>query len=202
MGHAGFGQYCAISPTMPPTDSPGKKRFPISGNVFGPGRDFIRREPIGVCVGIIPWNFPSSMAFWKIAQAIIMGNSIVLKPASSTPLTALIIAEAAKAAGIPKGVINVLPGPGGELGRILCTHPDVDKIAFTGSTEVGREIMSMASDTVKKVTLELGGKSANIILDDADMDLAVERRRFRHLLPPGPGLRIGNPRSGPSQNLR
>ncbi len=149
-----------------------------SGNVFAPGRDFIRREPVGVCVGIIPWNFPLSMAFWKIAQAIVMGNTIVLKPATVTPLGALIIAEAAQAAGIPKGVINVLPGPGGELGRILCTHPSVDKVAFTGSTEVGREIMKMSADTIKKVTLELGGKSANIILDDADMDLAVEGAIF------------------------
>ncbi len=154
-------------------DFPWQEEIPYSGNVFAPGREWIRREPIGVCVGIVPWNFPASMAFWKIAQAIIMGNSIVLKPATSTPLTALIIAEAAQAAGIPKGVINVLPGPGAALGKILCTHPDVDKIAITGSTEVGREIMKMASDTVKKVTLELGGKSANIILDDADMDLAV-----------------------------
>ncbi|MRR15427.1 MAG: aldehyde dehydrogenase family protein [Deltaproteobacteria bacterium] len=154
-------------------DFPWQEEIPYSGNVFAPGREWIRREPIGVCVGIVPWNFPASMAFWKIAQAIIMGNSIVLKPATSTPLTALIIAEAAQAAGIPGGVINVLPGPGAALGKILCTHPDVDKIAITGSTEVGREIMKMASDTVKKVTLELGGKSANIILDDADMDLAV-----------------------------
>lgn len=154
-------------------DFPWQEEIPYSGNAFAPGREWIRREPIGVCVGIIPWNFPASMAFWKIAQAIIMGNSIILKPATSTPLTALIIAEAAQAAGIPKGVINVLPGPGGSLGKILCTHPDVDKIAITGSTEVGREIMKMASDSVKKVTLELGGKSANIILDDADMDLAV-----------------------------
>lgn len=160
------------------TSFPWEEEIPYAGNVFAPGRDFIRREPMGVCVGIIPWNFPASMAFWKIAQAIIMGNTIVLKPASATPLTALIIAEAAKAAGIPKGVINVLAGPGGELGKILCTHPDVDKIAFTGSTEVGREIMKMASDTVKKVTLELGGKSANIILDDADMDLAVNGAVF------------------------
>ena len=154
-------------------DFPWQEEIPYSGNVFAPGREWIRREPIGVCVGIVPWNFPASMAFWKIAQAIIMGNTIVLKPATSTPLTALIIAEAAQAAGIPKGVINVLPGPGGQLGKILCTHPDVDKIAITGSTEVGREIMKMAADSVKKVTLELGGKSANIILDDADMDLAV-----------------------------
>jgi aldehyde dehydrogenase (NAD+) len=157
---------------------PWQEEIPYSGNVFAPAREYIRREPIGVCVGIVPWNFPASMAFWKIAQAIIMGNTMVLKPATSTPLSALIIAEAAKAAGIPPGVINVLPGPGGELGKILCTHPDVDKVAITGSTEVGREIMRMASDSVKKVTLELGGKSANIILDDADIDLAVSGACF------------------------
>ncbi|MGD0210092.1 MAG: aldehyde dehydrogenase family protein [Desulfomonilia bacterium] len=160
------------------TKFPWEEEIPISGNVFAPGREFIRREPIGVCVSIVPWNFPMSQAFWKIASALSMGNTMVLKPASYTPLSALIIAEAAKAAGIPKGVLNVLPGPGGELGKTLCTHPYVDKISFTGSTEVGREIMRMASETVKKVTLELGGKSANIILDDADMDLAVEGAVF------------------------
>jgi aldehyde dehydrogenase (NAD+) len=160
------------------TKFPWEEEIPYSGNVFAPGRDFIRREPVGVCVGIIPWNFPMSMAFWKISHAIIMGNTIVLTPASATSLSALIIAECAQAAGIPKGVINILAGPGGEVGEILCTHPAVDKIAFTGSTEVGREIMRMASDTVKKVTLELGGKSPNIILDDADMDLAVEGACF------------------------
>ena len=159
-------------------DFPWEEEVMYSGNIFAPGRDFIRREPIGVCVGITPWNFPASMAFWKITQAIVMGNSIVLKPATATPLTALIIAEAAQAAGIPKGVINVIAGPGGELGKILCTHPDVDKIAFTGSTSVGRQIMKMGSETVKKVTLELGGKSANIILDDADMNLAVDGAAF------------------------
>jgi aldehyde dehydrogenase (NAD+) len=160
------------------TAFPWEEEIPYPGNVFAPGRDFIRREPVGVCVGIIPWNFPLSMAFWKIGQAIIMGNTIVLKPASVTPLSATIIAEAANAAGIPPGVINILNGPGAELGKVLCTYPDVDKIAFTGSTAVGRDIMRMASDTVKKVTLELGGKSANIILDDADVDLAVEGAIF------------------------
>ena len=160
------------------TAFPWEEEIPYPGNVFAPGRDFIRREPVGVCVGIIPWNFPLSMAFWKIGQAIIMGNTIVLKPASVTPLSATIIAEAANAAGIPPGVINILNGPGAELGEVLCTHPEVDKIAFTGSTEVGRQIMRMASGTVKKVTLELGGKSANIILDDADIDLAVEGAIF------------------------
>ena len=160
------------------TKFPWREEIPYSGNVFAPGRDFVRREPVGVCVGIIPWNFPMSMAFWKIAHAIIMGNTIVLKPASATSLSAFIIAECARNSGIPKGVINVISGPGGELGKVLCTHPFVDKIAFTGSTEVGREIMRMASDSVKKVTLELGGKSPNIILDDADMDLAVEGAVF------------------------
>jgi len=160
------------------TKFPWTEDIPYAGNVFAPGRDYIRREPIGVCVGIIPWNFPLSMAFWKIGQAISMGNTIVLKPASATPLSALILGEAAKAAGIPKGVINIITGPGSELGDTLCTHPDVDKIAFTGSTQVGKQIMKLASDTIKKVTLELGGKSANIILDDADLDLAVEGAIF------------------------
>jgi alcohol dehydrogenase class IV len=118
------------------------------------------------------------MALWKIAQAVIMGNSVVLKPASNTPISALILAKVAQQSPIPKGVINVIAGPGGMLGKVLCTHPEVDKIAFTGSTEVGRAIMKMASDTVKKVTLELGGKSANIILDDADLDLAVDGGLF------------------------
>ena len=153
---------------------PWEEEIPVSGNVFAPGRDYIRREPIGVCVGIVPWNFPMYIAIWKIAPALIMGNTMVLKPATMTPLSAVIMAEAAKAAGIPDGVFNVITGPGGELGKVLCTHRDVDKISLTGSTEVGREIMKMAADTVKKVTLELGGKSANIILDDADIDLAVE----------------------------
>ena len=160
------------------TKFPWEEEIPFSGNVFAPAREYIRREPVGVCVGIIPWNFPISMATWKIAHAIVMGNTIVLKPASLTPLTALIMAEAAQSAGIPPGVINVLPGPGSELGNTLCTHPDVDKIAFTGSTVVGSDIMRMASGTVKKVTLELGGKSANIILDDADLELAVEGAVF------------------------
>ena len=166
-----LGQYMAAK-------FPWEEEIPASGNAFAPAREYIRREPIGVCVGIIPWNFPMTMAFWKIAPALIMGNTAVLKPATVTPLTALIIAEAAQAAGIPKGVLNVIAGQGAELGQVLCTHPDVDKIAFTGSTEIGREIMRMASGTVKKVTLELGGKSANIILDDADMDLAVEGAMF------------------------
>lgn len=158
---------------MAAREFPWEEEIPYSGDVFSLGRDFIRREPYGVCVGIIPWNFPANMAFWKIASSITMGNTMVLKPASATPLTALIIAEAAQAAGLPHGVLNVIPGPGQAIGKLLCTHPHVEKVALTGSTAVGRQIMKSASETIKKVTLELGGKSANIILDDADIDLAV-----------------------------
>lgn len=160
------------------TSFPWEEEIANSGNVFAAGREYIRREPIGVCVGITPWNFPMLIAMWKVTAALTMGNTFILKPASVTPLSALILGEAAKAAGIPKGVLNVIPGPGGELGNVLCTHPDVDKVALTGSSEVGREIMRLASGTVKKVTLELGGKSANIICDDADMDLAVDGAVF------------------------
>lgn len=159
-------------------DFPWREEIPVAGNPFFPGRNYIRREPLGVCVGIIPWNFPLTMALWKIAMAAIMGNTVVLKPATNTALSALILAEALAESPIPKGVVNILAGPGAELGKVLCTHPEVDKIAFTGSTEVGRTIMKMAADTVKKVTLALGGKSANIVLDDADLDLAIDDGLF------------------------
>ena len=137
--------------------------------------NFVQREPIGVCAGIIPWNFPLLMAVWKIAPAIAMGNSVVLKPSPLTPLTALKLAEAIDETGlIPKGVINVITGPGTDIGEELCTHPEVDKVAFTGSTRVGRIILQNAASTIKKVSLELGGKSANLVLHDADVDLAVD----------------------------
>lgn len=157
---------------------PWQEEIPIAGSIMFAGRDYIRREPLGVVAAIVPWNFPLYIAMWKIAPALITGNTMILKPASISPLSALIMAECAKAAGIPDGVFNVLPGPGGELGNVLCTHKHVDKIAFTGSTEVGRDIMKLGADTIKKVTLELGGKSAAVILDDADMDLAVEGACF------------------------
>ncbi|MFH1034597.1 MAG: aldehyde dehydrogenase family protein [Pseudomonadota bacterium] len=159
-------------------DFPWREDIPVAGNPFFPGRNYIRREPLGVCVGIIPWNFPFTMAMWKIAMAAIMGNTVVLKPASNTPVSALILAEALAESHIPPGVVNIIAGPGGSLGQVLCTHPAVDKVAFTGSSEVGRQIMKMASDTVKKVTLELGGKSANIIMDDADLNLAIDGGLF------------------------
>ncbi len=137
--------------------------------------NIVRREPIGVCGQIIPWNFPFLMAIWKIAPALAAGNTVILKPASFTPLSALKLTEIIHDSGLlPPGVFNLVTGPGQVVGPELCTSPDVDKIAFTGSTEVGREIMQQASSTIKKVTLELGGKSPNIILDDADLDIAVD----------------------------
>ena len=141
--------------------------------------NFVNREPIGVCGQIIPWNFPLVMACWKIAPALAAGNSLVIKPASNTCLTALELVRALDETGLfPKGVINIVTCPGAGVGEEIASHPMVDKVAFTGSTEVGRRIMQLASGTVKKVTLELGGKSANIILPDADLNLAIDGALF------------------------
>ncbi|MDQ6914345.1 MAG: aldehyde dehydrogenase family protein [Actinomycetota bacterium] len=131
------------------------------------------REPVGVCGQIIPWNFPLLMAAWKIAPALAAGCTVVLKPAEQTPLSALRLGELALEAGIPPGVVNVVTGDG-ETGAALVDHPDVDKIAFTGSTAVGRQIGATAGRDLKRVTLELGGKSPNVILPDADLDAAVK----------------------------
>ena len=136
--------------------------------------NFVLREPVGVCAGIIPWNFPLVMAVWKLAPALAMGNTCVLKPASNTPLTALRLAEILDETELPKGVVNVITGGGATVGEELASHPDVDKVAFTGSTVVGRRIMQLASSTIKKTTLELGGKSPNIVFEDADMAQAVD----------------------------
>ncbi len=134
---------------------------------------YTRKEPVGVAAQIIPWNFPLLMAAWKVAPALAAGCTIVLKPAEQTPLTAIRFAELALEAGLPEGVLNVITGDG-ETGAALVDHPDVDKIAFTGSTAVGREIGGKAGRALKRVTLELGGKSPNIILPDADMSAAVK----------------------------
>jgi acyl-CoA reductase-like NAD-dependent aldehyde dehydrogenase len=131
------------------------------------------REPVGVCGQIIPWNYPFLMAMWKVAPALASGNTIVLKPASLTPLTALALGELCLEAGIPAGVVNVITGPGARIGSYLAGHPDVNKVAFTGETATGRVIMKTAADTMKRVTLELGGKSPNIVFDDANLDDAV-----------------------------
>ena len=135
-----------------------------------PGR---KATPLGVAAQIIPWNFPLLMLSWKIAPALAAGNTVVLKPASTTPLSALLFAEVCQQADLPDGVVNIVPGPG-EVGMSLVTHPDVDKVAFTGSTEIGRKIFRGVAGTDKALTLELGGKAANIVFDDAPLDQAVE----------------------------
>ncbi len=132
------------------------------------------REPVGVVAAITPWNFPLIQALWKIAPALACGNTVIHKPASYTPLTALKFAELASEAGLPPGVLNVLPGGGAEVGNALVQHKDVAKITFTGSTEVGKDIMRGAAATIKRLTLELGGKSPNIVFADADLDAAVK----------------------------
>lgn len=141
--------------------------------VAAPGVSMTFREPIGVCGLILPWNFPIAIASWKVAPALAMGNTVVVKPAEQTPLTALRLGELALEAGIPAGVLNVVPGRGEIAGEALVLHPLVRKISFTGSTEVGRRVMKLAADDIKRVTLELGGKSANIVFADADLEKAL-----------------------------
>lgn len=130
-------------------------------------------RPLGVAGQVIPWNFPLLMAAWKIAPALACGNTVVLKPAETTPLTALLLAEICQQAELPPGVVNILPGAG-EIGHAIVNHPGVDKVAFTGSTEVGKSIQRSLAGTGKKLTLELGGKAANVVFDDAPLDQAVE----------------------------
>jgi acyl-CoA reductase-like NAD-dependent aldehyde dehydrogenase len=142
--------------------------IPVAGGV-----DLTLREPLGVVGLIVPWNFPLNIASWKLGPALACGNTVVLKPAELTPLSALRLAELALEAGIPEGVLNVVPGKGSVVGERLVEHPDVAKIGFTGSTEVGRQVMRGAAGTIKRVTLELGGKSANVVFADADLEAAA-----------------------------
>ncbi len=143
--------------------------IPVAGDFF----NYTRHEPVGVVGQIIPWNFPLLMAAWKLGAALATGCTVVLKPAEQTPLSALYLAQLAEEVGIPNGVLNVIPGYGETAGAPLVSHPKVNKIAFTGSTAVGKSIMAEASRTLKRVTLELGGKSPNIILPDADLTRAI-----------------------------
>jgi acyl-CoA reductase-like NAD-dependent aldehyde dehydrogenase len=152
--------------------------IPVSG-----GQAWTVREPLGVVGLIVPWNFPLVIAGWKLGPALAAGNTVVLKPAELTPLSALRFAELALKAGLPEGVVNVVAGPGSECGRRLVEHPHVAKIAFTGSTEVGRSIAAGAASTIKRVTLELGGKSPNIVFADADLEAAAAS---------APGAMFGN----------
>jgi acyl-CoA reductase-like NAD-dependent aldehyde dehydrogenase len=142
--------------------------IPVAGGV-----DMTFREPLGVVGLIVPWNFPIAISSWKLGPALACGNTVVLKPAELTPLTALKLSELALEAGLPEGVLNVVVGPGSVVGRRLVEHPEVAKIGFTGSTEVGRGVMAGAAATIKRVTLELGGKSANIVFADADLERAA-----------------------------
>jgi acyl-CoA reductase-like NAD-dependent aldehyde dehydrogenase len=142
--------------------------IPVAGGI-----DLTLREPLGVVGLIVPWNFPLNIASWKLGPALACGNTVVLKPAELTPLTALRLGELALEAGVPEGVVNILPGKGSVVGTRLVEHPDVAKIGFTGSTEVGQQVMRGAASTIKRVTLELGGKSANVVFADADLEKAA-----------------------------
>ena len=144
------------------------RQIPVAGGV-----DITFKEPLGVVGVIVPWNFPMPIAGWGFAPALAAGNTVVLKPAELTPLTAIRLGELALAAGIPEGVLTVLPGPGSVVGQRFVTHPDVRKVVFTGSTEVGRAVMAGCAQQVKRVTLELGGKSANVVFADADLEQAA-----------------------------
>src|SRR5438034_563974 len=143
--------------------------IPVPGQMF----NYTLREPLGVCGQIIPWNFPLLMAAWKLAPALAAGNTVVLKPAEQTPVTALELAKLIQEAGFPEGVVNIIPGYGETAGAALASHPDIDKVAFTGSTEVGKLIAKAAAENLTKVSLELGGKAPNVIFADADLDQAV-----------------------------
>jgi aldehyde dehydrogenase (NAD+) len=143
--------------------------IPVKGNHL----TYTLREPIGVIAAIVPWNFPLLLAAWKVAPALACGNTVILKPASQTPLTALALGEIAVEIGLPPGVLNVITGPGSRVGQALVEHPGIDKIAFTGDTSTGKAIMRSAADTLKRITLELGGKSPNIVLADADIEAAI-----------------------------
>jgi acyl-CoA reductase-like NAD-dependent aldehyde dehydrogenase len=143
--------------------------IPVDNNYLA----YTLREPVGIVAAIVPWNFPLLLAAWKVAPALACGNTVILKPASQTPLTVLALAQIASDVGLPPGVLNVVTGTGTTLGRLIVAHPGIDKIAFTGDTSTGREIMRNSADTLKRITLELGGKSPNIVLPDADLDAAV-----------------------------
>jgi len=151
------------------------KHFGETIPVSGAGLDYTLREPVGVCGLIVPWNFPLVIAAWKLGPALACGNTVVLKPSPETPLTVLALAALAAEAGLPSGVLNVVPGPGPGCGSALAAHPLVRKLSFTGSTATGAGIMKAAADGIKRVSLELGGKSPNIIFDDADLAPCVEK---------------------------
>jgi aldehyde dehydrogenase (NAD+) len=166
-----FAHYAQLLRTLPDEEE-------FDESIPVPSRNIVRKESVGVVGAIIPFNFPMAAAAWKIAPAIAAGNSLVLKPSPYTPVTALLLAEICKDAGVPDGVVNVIAGPDPALGARLVEHPDVNQIAFTGSTAVGKQVMAACAPTLKRVTLELGGKSPNVILEDADLEAAVRGALF------------------------
>nr|WP_235433546.1 aldehyde dehydrogenase family protein [Protofrankia coriariae] len=167
--------------------------FEKNGPEIGPipAVGVLRREPLGVVAAIVPWNIPLLVIVWKVGPALAAGNTVVLKPDEHSPLVALELAKEFEAAGLPKGVLNLVTGDGDPVGAYLSGHPDVRKVAFTGSTEVGKSILSKSADTVKRVTLELGGKGPNVVLDDADVPLAVDGALFAALANNGQACEAG-----------
>ncbi len=167
---ASRGESFAVSLVLEYYAGAANKHFGATIPTSIPGFDFTLREPIGVVGLIVPWNFPQNMAAWKLGPALATGNTCILKPASWTPLSAIRLAEIALEAGFPPGVVNVVTGPGGTAGAALAAHPGVGKIAFTGETTTGQEIMRLAANNVKRISLELGGKSPNVVFADADLE--------------------------------
>ncbi len=167
---ASRGEAFAVSLVLEYYAGAANKHFGETVPTSLPGLDFTLREPIGVVGLIVPWNFPLNMATWKLGPALATGNTCVLKPASYTPLSAIRLAELALEAGFPPGVVNVVTGPGGTAGAAIAAHPGIGKVAFTGETTTGQEIMRLAANNVKKISLELGGKSPNIVFGDADLE--------------------------------
>lgn len=176
--------------------------FETAGPEIGPvpAEGLVRREPLGVVAAIVPWNIPLLVIVWKIAPALAAGNTVVLKPDEHAPLVALELAKEFEAAGLPAGVLNVVTGDGEPTGAHLSGHPDVRKVAFTGSTAVGKSILRQSADTVKRVTLELGGKGPNIILDSADLDTAIDGALFAALANNGQACEAGTRLLIPSSN--
>lgn len=181
-----FRQLVEQGAKIPLTESLPHNEFPL------PSLNLLAREPWGVATAIVPFNAPFLLTIWKLAPALIMGNTLVVKPSPYTPASAMEIARAFASSDVPPGVVNVLPGGGAEVGEELVASPLVDRVAFTGSTEVGRRIAQLAAATVKKVTLELGGKSANIVLDDADLDAAVPGALWAMFLHSGQTCQAGS----------
>ncbi len=173
--NAARGEIGSVANTLEYWGGAANKMFGETIPVSDPGLDITLREPVGVCALIVPWNFPLVIATWKIGPSLACGNTIVVKPASYTPLSVLLLADLLVEAGLPPETISVLPGPGSTVGTALVTDPRVSKVGFTGSTAVGAQIMKQCADNITRVSLELGGKSANVVFADADMEVCVER---------------------------